>query len=203
MHSVLLISHDDSLRNEFRQHFGTAGHYVVVASSAREGLAAVERSRPDVTVIDLGLSDMPGMELVADVCRRGTMTIILTDEGGVELGVEAMRLGVESSLVKPVDMHHLAVVAERAAEKAALRSQNEELRERLRPGVKSWLIRAGLFIALVIVSAGIGLAIGLGGEEDPRSRVPIPVPVESEEQAQTGGTDAGTQDAAGTAGRSN
>ncbi len=203
MHSVLLISHDDSLRNEFREHFGSAGHYVVVASSAREGLAAVEQSRPDVTVVDLGLPDMPGMELVAEVCRRKTMTIMLTDEGGVELGVEAMSLGVESSLVKPVDMRHLAVVVERAAEKAALRSQNEELRERLRPGAKSWLIRAALFVALVIVSAGIGLAIGLGGQEDPRNRVPIPVPIESEEQAQTGGTDASTQDAAATADRSN
>ncbi len=203
MHSVLLISNDDSLRNEFRQHFGTAGHYVVVASSAREGLAAVERSRPDVAVVDLGLPDMPGMELVTEVRRHGTMTIILTDEGGVLLGVEAVRLGVEASLVKPVDMQHLVVVAERAAEKAALRSQNKELRELLRPGAKSGLIRAGLFIALVIVSAGIGLTIGLVGWGNPRNNVPIPVPIESEQQAQTGGTDADTQDAAATAGRSN
>jgi FixJ family two-component response regulator len=121
---------------------------------------------------------MSGLEVLAILRSRRATVIMLTGKGQVETAVEAMRLGAENFLVKPVDLSHLGVAVEKAAEKSALRQENVALKRRLHPNVKRRLVRLGLLVLMIAVSASIGLLIGGSGKGE-RSRSPIPIPVDS------------------------
>jgi DNA-binding NtrC family response regulator len=58
---------------------------------------------------------------------------MLTGEGDIEKAVQAMQLGAENFLTKPVEMAHLVISLERALDKVRLRSQVELLKSRAAP----------------------------------------------------------------------
>ena len=111
--------------------------------------------------------------------QRKAMVIMLTAYGDVESAVEAMRLGAENFLTKPIDMSHLVQAVEKAGEKSSLHREVVELRERLTPNMKRRLFRVALLLILIVVSVALGRWIGDTGE-DTRPRADIPVPVDSQ-----------------------
>ena len=66
MPRVLIIDDDRDLRNVCRVGLEAFGHEVLTAGDAKDGLAAAAVHAPDVIVLDLGLPDMEGL----DVLRR-------------------------------------------------------------------------------------------------------------------------------------
>jgi len=174
---ILFIDDEPAILKSLGDYFTKLGHEVHRAPSGKEGLAAFERVHPDVTVLDLKLPDMSGLEVLEVIRRKSGTVIMLTGYGEVETAVEAMRLGAENFLTKPVDLKHLAATVEKAAEKSALRTENVELRKRLAPNLKKTLMRWGVVVALLGASAIIGSMIGRSGQERPAR--PIPVPFDS------------------------
>ena len=61
---VLVVEDDDVVREIVTAHLHRGGHQVMDAGSGGAALACVERSAPDVAVVDLGLPDMDGFALV-------------------------------------------------------------------------------------------------------------------------------------------
>ena len=177
--TILLVDDEASVLRVLASFFEPRGFEVHRASSGVEGIGLWERYQPDVTVLDLHMPGMDGMEVLNVLTKRGATVIILTGYGEVELAVQAMKLGAENFLTKPVDLAHLAAAVEKAAEKAALRRENVALKARLTPGLRRRVARAALLVGLIGASAGIGKAIGGGAELHERPRSPIPVPVDS------------------------
>ena len=103
--SVLLIEDTPSLQLIYRSVLTGAGHDVRVANSATEGLASFLQSGAQVVLLDLGLPDRDGLELLAEMMaiRPGTRVIIITANGSINKAVEAMRAGAYEFLVKPFD----------------------------------------------------------------------------------------------------
>jgi DNA-binding NarL/FixJ family response regulator len=75
---------------------------VAQARDAAAALAAFERHRPDVTLVDLLLPDMNGVDLVAHVTARhpGARFLVLTMHGGAEDIHRAVRVGCRGYLLK-------------------------------------------------------------------------------------------------------
>jgi YesN/AraC family two-component response regulator len=115
------------------------------------------------------------MEVLERLARREAMVIMLTGYGELENAIQAMRLGAENFLTKPVEMAHLLAAVEKAAEKAALRVENVELKERLSPGVRRRFLRYGALTLLIAASLWLGRWIG--GDDEARPERPIPVPL--------------------------
>lgn len=176
---ILFVDDDPSVLRALGGYFERLGHEIHRAASGKEGIAVYERVRPDVTVLDLSMPEMSGMKVLEVLRRQSATVIMLTAYGEIESAVEAMRLGAENFLIKPVDMPHLVAAVERAAEKNQLRSENTELRRRLRPTLRRRLLQVGLLAALITVSLSLGSFIGGDAVESPRPRMPIPVPVDS------------------------
>jgi len=127
-------------------------------------------------VLDFELTEADGLEVLNSLRGRHATVIVLTDKGEIETAVEAMRLGAENFLAKPIDLSYLSVAVERAAEKEILRQENVQLKRQLYPGLKRRLVRATLLVLLMAVSAGIGVLIGgIGAGDRPRSPIPISV----------------------------
>ena len=102
---ILLIEDTPSLLLLYRSVLSTAGHTVITASSAAEGMSAFQNAEPKVVVLDFVLPDRDGLDLMRDFLRlrADTNVIVMTAHGSVNKAVEAMRAGAHEFLVKPFD----------------------------------------------------------------------------------------------------
>jgi len=132
--SLLLVDDDPAVLRAVGNYFESIGTEVHRASSAAGALEAFERARPDVVILDLGLPDANGLEVLEHLRAQGVAVIMLTGNGDIETAVRAMQLGAENFLTKPIDMPHLAAATTRVAEKVRLKRQNQLLRSRDRTG---------------------------------------------------------------------
>ena len=103
--TLLLIEDTPSLQLIYRSVLTGAGHQVRVASTAAEGMASFIQTGAQVVLLDLGLPDRDGLELMAEMMavRPETRVIIITANGSINKAVEAMRAGAHEFLVKPFD----------------------------------------------------------------------------------------------------
>ena len=121
--SLLLIDDDPQLLAALTTFFERRGWAVARALDGRSGLELYERDTPDLVVTDLDMPGLSGLQVV-DVLRSRdpeAIVMLLTGHGDVASAVEAMRLGAENFLTKPVDFRHLEIAVDRAFEKALLR----------------------------------------------------------------------------------
>src|SRR5262245_18079029 len=91
--SVLVIADDSQLLRTLRDILGRRGYHPLTANSAREGLALVEQAMPGVTLVDLKLLDMDGVEVIdrlADLSQL-TQTFVLTGNASIESALRALR----------------------------------------------------------------------------------------------------------------
>jgi DNA-binding NtrC family response regulator len=134
MASVLIVDDETPITQALGTFFErSGGHVVLAAHTGVEGIAAFERARPDLVLLDVRLPDMTGFDVLARIRDANPVVIMITGYGDVALAVQAMQNGAENFLTKPVDLAHLGAVAERGFEKARLRQMNRYLASRHGP----------------------------------------------------------------------
>ncbi len=103
--TILLVEDTPSLQLIYRTVLQGAGYLVRVASSATEGMDAFAQAASEVVLLDLGLPDRDGQEMIREMLtlRPGTRIIVITANGSINKAVEAMRAGAHEFLVKPFD----------------------------------------------------------------------------------------------------
>ena len=69
MARVLAIDDDKALLRALRVALSAKGHEVLAAATAEEGLSGLALRAPDVVVLDLGLPDLDGLEVVRRIQR--------------------------------------------------------------------------------------------------------------------------------------
>ena len=176
-HRLLFVDDDQAVVRALTNYFRQGGHEVHQALNGKDGIALFDQVRPDVTVLDLHMPGMTGLEVLEVLRHRGGTVIMLTGYGEVEHAVQAMKLGAENFLTKPVDMAHLVAAVDKAAEKGRLRRENVELRARLSPSLRRRLVRFGALAILLAAAAFLGRLIA--GEQEARPERPIPVPFDT------------------------
>jgi DNA-binding NtrC family response regulator len=128
MSSVLIIDDEPAITSALGAYFErVGGHTVTAAHTGEDGVALVQRQRPDLVLLDVRLPDMTGFDVLERIRDENPVVIIITGYGDVALAVEAMQRGAENFLTKPVDLSHLGAAAERAFEKSRLRQMNRFL----------------------------------------------------------------------------
>jgi DNA-binding NtrC family response regulator len=129
--SVLLIDDEPSIVRLLARFFERQEWEVFQALSGEDGVRTYEAQRPDLVVLDLNLPGLSGLNTLEVLVSRGATVLMLTGAAEVHTAVEAMQLGAESFLTKPVDFAHLQSAAERAVEKVELRRANQLLAQRM------------------------------------------------------------------------
>ena len=125
--SILLIDDDEGVLRSVGAYFERLGAEVYREGTMKEGLDTFERVRPDVVVLDLHLPDSEGLGALEQLKAKNAAVVLLTGNGDIQTAVQAMQLGAENFLTKPVDMPHLAAAVARISEKVRLRRHNERL----------------------------------------------------------------------------
>jgi two-component system, OmpR family, KDP operon response regulator KdpE len=114
---LLLVEDDETMRRAVARHLAGHGYRVEEQADGEGALAAWERARPDLILLDLGLPGIDGLNVVQRVRRDVTTPIIVISARDQELDkVAALDAGADDFLTKPFGMHEL-----RARVRAALR----------------------------------------------------------------------------------
>lgn len=129
MPPLLLIEDTPSLQMVYESVLRSAGHEVVSASTAQDGLTQFQKLRPNVVLLDLMLPDRSGLELMRDLLELepDTHVIVVTANGSINRAVEAMRLGAYEFLLKPFnDQRFLHAVETALADASPLRADTRK-----------------------------------------------------------------------------
>ena len=120
MTRVLVIDDEPSILRALRINLAARSYEVTTASDGASGLAAVARDRPDVLILDLGLPDMDGTEVIHGV-RGWTSTpiIVLSVWGQENQKVAALDAGADDYVTKPFGMDELLARLRAAVRRAA------------------------------------------------------------------------------------
>lgn len=107
---VLVVDDEPPIRKLLRVGLGEEGYAVVEAGNARAAAEQIGAEAPDLILLDLGLPDLPGHDLLARWRGAGleTPVVILssrTDEAGI---VRALEAGADDYVTKPFGMRELA-----------------------------------------------------------------------------------------------
>jgi DNA-binding response OmpR family regulator len=107
---ILLVEDDASLAAGLRDALGREGFVVNHVASGQQALAAVRAEAPDMIVLDLGLPDMDGLEVLGQIRQRKehVPVLVLTARAGMDDKVAGLDKGADDYLAKPFDMKELA-----------------------------------------------------------------------------------------------
>ena len=103
--TILVVDDEPTLRERLARAFCKRGYEATTASGGPEALARAREETPEYAVLDLGMPDRNGLEVMKAIRELDptTRVLILTGYGSIATAVEAMRLGAVGYLSKPVD----------------------------------------------------------------------------------------------------
>ncbi len=106
---LLLVEDNERFADLLRRGLGAAGFVVDVVGTASDAMAVLDTNRFEVVVLDLGLPDSDGLEVLAEMRRRrdATPVLILTARGSLKDRVNGLSSGADDYLVKPFALEEL------------------------------------------------------------------------------------------------
>jgi DNA-binding response OmpR family regulator len=106
---LLLVEDNERFAELLKRGLTAAGFVVDVLSTAADAAAALHTSRFEIVVLDLGLPDMDGLEVLGEMRRRRdpTPVLILTARGSLRDRVTGLGNGADDYLVKPFALEEL------------------------------------------------------------------------------------------------
>jgi two-component system, OmpR family, KDP operon response regulator KdpE len=108
MAQIVLIEDDVDIRRLVADALAVQGHDVESAAAALEGLQLTVKGKPDLVVMDLGLPDLDGTELLRMIRAVSQVPIIvITARGADEVVVRTLDSGADDYLVKPFSVAQL------------------------------------------------------------------------------------------------
>ena len=101
--AVLLVDDDAAIRRTVAAGLELEGFKVIPASGGRAALAAAESVAPSVVLLDLGMPDLDGLEVLKTLRARGddVPVCILSARDEVDDRVDALQAGADDYVVKP------------------------------------------------------------------------------------------------------
>ncbi len=101
--TVLVVDDEASIRRLLRRALERQDYRVVEAADARETVSALAIDHPDVVLLDLGLPDRDGLELVQVIKRTGAALLVVSARDATDEKVAALDLGADDYVTKPFD----------------------------------------------------------------------------------------------------
>jgi DNA-binding response OmpR family regulator len=107
---ILLLEDHPTLRQMIADHLAQRGFAVDAVERGEEAIAAVDAAPYDALILDLGLPDLDGMEVLAAVQERtsgGLPTLVVTARDALEDRVAGLDAGADDYIVKPFALAEL------------------------------------------------------------------------------------------------
>ena len=122
---ILIVDDDLHIRRLLHGTLTRGSYEVVEAKSGREALELAASARPDAILLDLGLPDRDGLELVPMLLRHKVPLLVVSARESTDDKVAALDLGADDYVTKPFDGEEL-LARLRAALRHKVSSQGSE-----------------------------------------------------------------------------
>ena len=152
---ILIVDDDAAAREMLSIMVQEWGYRPLEAKDGEDALKKMEKDPVSVVVTDVIMPKLGGLELLRrlKVTNSSTKLILITAEGTIDLGVEAMKLGAVDFLTKPIDFKKLKILLDNLCEEEAEMVELDDLDKLLRSG--------GSFFGLIGRSPAIKSIVGL------------------------------------------
>jgi two-component system KDP operon response regulator KdpE len=132
---IAVIEDEVPIRRFLKASLGAEGFRVVEAESGTQGLRVITQQAPALALLDLGLPDLDGTDLIRQVREWSAMPIVVISARGAEAAkIAALDAGADDYLTKPFGVGELLARIRVALRHAALAGRGEELDTTVRMG---------------------------------------------------------------------
>ncbi|MBW2190960.1 MAG: sigma-54-dependent Fis family transcriptional regulator [Deltaproteobacteria bacterium] len=130
---VLIVDDEANARNALAELMDDAGYSVSTAADGRTALLQIEQVDPDVVLTDLKMPGMDGLALIEHGRPMSSHTsfIVMTAFATIDTAVQAIKLGAQSYLTKPLELDAVIAIVDRALERTRLSREAAQLRQRV------------------------------------------------------------------------
>jgi two-component system, NtrC family, nitrogen regulation response regulator NtrX len=130
MARILVVDDEEGIRKILQQVLEYEGHEVTAAGGGGEAIALFTEFRPDLTLLDVKMARMDGLEVLDRVrdIDGAAVVVMISGHGNIETAVEATRRGAYDFLEKPLDTDRLLVTIRNGLQHRGLEQENARLR---------------------------------------------------------------------------
>ncbi|MFQ5631703.1 MAG: sigma-54-dependent transcriptional regulator, partial [bacterium] len=130
---ILIVDDDEKIIFAIQFSLEQNGYKILTASNGKEGWEILQKEAPDITILDIQMSEMSGLEVLKKINEAGinTSVIVITGFGTMETAIHAMQLDALDYITKPLDMDNLRTLCKRALEIRSLKKEIYGLRAQL------------------------------------------------------------------------
>jgi DNA-binding response OmpR family regulator len=106
---VLIVEDDFALGHFLTQGLKLDGHEVALVADGEAALESTARLRPEMMILDLGLPQKDGLDVLREMSERfsSTSVLVLTGRAETEERVQCLELGADDVVLKPFSFHEL------------------------------------------------------------------------------------------------
>lgn len=106
--TILVVDDEPPIRRLLHAALTRGGYGVIEAADARTALAALHIDHPDAVLLDLGLPDRDGLELIPLMKSAGAAVVVVSARDATAQKVAALDLGADDYVTKPFDTEEVA-----------------------------------------------------------------------------------------------
>lgn len=125
--TLLIFEDDPNILTMLRTYFKNQGTKVVTADNGAGAYELIERTGPDVILLDVIMPHQDGFTILGELREKNNQTpvIILTDQNRVDDKVTGLELGADDYVSKPFSLRELNARVQAQLRRAALSSQTQ------------------------------------------------------------------------------
>jgi two-component system KDP operon response regulator KdpE len=109
VHRLLIVEDEPQIRRAVKNALAAIAERIVEAATGSEGIDAAATEQPDLVILDLGLPDLPGIEVCREIRRWAQMPIVvLSARHSEQEKVDLLNAGADDYVTKPFSTQELA-----------------------------------------------------------------------------------------------
>lgn len=142
---LLVVDDEPAIRRLLCACLQRGEYRVVEAASARDALVALQIDKPDGVLLDLGLPDRDGLELVETIKASGAALVVVSARDATDQKVAALDLGADDFITKPFDTEEVLARVRVALRHRSTRDMDTPVVQfgDVEIDLASWVVRKG------------------------------------------------------------
>lgn len=127
---VLIVEDETLFARAVAKHLKKADFDCECAENLMDSRALAKQFQPDLVLLDMRLPDGNGLDLIAELVDKNIKVIVMTAYGEVTDAVQAIKLGADDYLKKPIDLDELLLVVQKNEKAFELQASLDNSKQR-------------------------------------------------------------------------
>ena len=127
---ILIVEDEALFARAVQKRMQKAGFECEHAETLQDARAIVKQFEPDIVLLDMRLPDGNGLDYLPELVANGVTVIVMTAYGDFSDAVNAIKLGANDYLKKPIDLEELLLIVQKNEKTVALKTSLDYSRQR-------------------------------------------------------------------------